>query len=224
MTCEVGAGKHEKKQKPDKRLDLGCKLVPRGKTVEWHRWGQQLQKKNNPKKKELRKDGGVVQAYKAKPGCVQVSSDHSSDTMRLLALLLLMLGAAGKHVCTYRQTLTRSHLGLHPRGQRVTFFSCCLFCVRVQLQFPAGMARSSADGSASLTPVRSWPPLTTDTTSAAVCSSTTSGCSPSLTVGTSKYLSLEGWWLSHSATFMSTFCSAGFPTLYFPTEINVLKK
>lgn len=166
-----------------------------------------------------------MQAYKAKPGCVQVSSDRSSDTMRLLALLLLMLGAAGKDICTYRQTLTLSHLGLHPRGQRVTFFSCCLFCVRVQLrQFPAGMARSSADGSASLTPVRSWPPLTTDTTSAAVCSSTTSGCSPSLTVGTSKYLSLEGWWLSHSATFMSTFCLAGFPTLYFPTEINVLKK
>lgn len=34
--------------------------------------------------------------YKYEPGCVPVSSDHSPDTMRLLALLL-MIGAAGKH-------------------------------------------------------------------------------------------------------------------------------
>lgn len=33
--------------------------------------------------------------YKNKPGCDQVSSDHSLVTMRLLALLL-MVGAAGK--------------------------------------------------------------------------------------------------------------------------------
>lgn len=36
-----------------------------------------------------------LMGYKYELGCVQVTSDHSPDTMRLLALLL-MVGAAGK--------------------------------------------------------------------------------------------------------------------------------
>lgn len=155
-------------------------------------------------------------AYKTKPRCVEVSSDRSFGTMRLLALLLVF-GAAGKDV----RTLTRSHRG----SLCGTIFSCwpCLFCGRVQVrQFPVGMARSLADGSVSLTPVRSWPPLTTDTTSAVVCSSTTSGCSLSLTVGTSKSTTVDGRNLSHIAAFIFTLSLLDLPH-WFPSEKHVHK-
>lgn len=100
--------------------------------------------------------------------------------------------------------------------QRFCLVFCwrCLLCVWVQLrQFLAGMARSLADESASLTPVHSWPPSTTDTTSAVECSSTSSGCSLLLTVGTSKSLSVEGWRLSNIPAFMSTI---SLQHIYFP--------
>lgn len=96
------------KQEPDKRVDLGWHLAPRGKNSVWgHRWGQQ---------KEGQEEGGNgpstvgLVAYKYEPGCVQVSSDHSPDTMRLLALLL-MVGAAGKDTDTC--TRTNKHLLTH---------------------------------------------------------------------------------------------------------------
>lgn len=55
---------------------------------------------------------GLV-GYKYDLGCVQVSSDHSPDIMRLFALLL-MVGAAGKdteiHSCTWIYTVLAKRL------------------------------------------------------------------------------------------------------------------
>lgn len=58
---------------------------------------------------------GLV-GYKYEPGSVQVSSDPLPDTMRLLALLL-MVGAAGKdtntHIHTYLHTRQHTHTQTH---------------------------------------------------------------------------------------------------------------
>lgn len=74
-------------------------------------------------------------------------------------------------------------------------FSMCV-CAW-QRQFPAMMARSLAGTSVRLTLVHTWPPSTTVTTSAVGCSSTSSGCSPLPTVGTSKCALIEEKLLSN---------------------------
>lgn len=98
------------KQERDKRADLGRHLIPTGKNRVWagHRRGQQ---------KEGGVEGGIrpgiawLAGYKYVPRWVQVSSDQSLDTMRLLALLL-MIGAAGKDTEIDKDTSTHTFLDI----------------------------------------------------------------------------------------------------------------
>lgn len=70
------------------------------------------------RKREERKTRGRTSTtglvgHKYEPWCVQVSSDHSPDNMRLLALLL-MIGAAGKerqkYILTHMRALTQPYM------------------------------------------------------------------------------------------------------------------